>query len=39
MPIDIVKEYLGHKSLETTLYYSHSKERQENMLKQIKKIL
>ncbi|MBA2864928.1 tyrosine-type recombinase/integrase [Methanococcus maripaludis] len=39
MPIDIVKEYLGHKSLETTLYYSHSKERQENMLKKIKKIL
>jgi len=39
MPIDIVKEYLGHKSLETTLYYSHSKERQQDMLQKIKKIL
>ncbi|ABR55539.1 phage integrase family protein [Methanococcus vannielii SB] len=39
MPIDIVKEYLGHKSIETTLYYSHSKERQQKMLNQIKKIL
>ncbi|MBA2851540.1 integrase/recombinase XerD [Methanococcus maripaludis] len=37
--IDIVKEYLGHKSIETTLYYSHSKERQKVMLKNIRKML
>ncbi|MBP2219021.1 tyrosine-type recombinase/integrase [Methanococcus maripaludis] len=23
MPIDILKEYLGHASLETTLFYTH----------------
>ncbi|AEK19778.1 tyrosine-type recombinase/integrase [Methanococcus maripaludis] len=38
-PIDIVKEYLGHKSLETTLFYSHSQERKNKMLKNIQKIL
>jgi integrase/recombinase XerD len=38
-PIDIVKEYLGHKSLDTTLFYSHSKERKEKMIKNIQKIL
>uniref|UniRef100_A9A7L0 Integrase family protein n=1 Tax=Methanococcus maripaludis (strain C6 / ATCC BAA-1332) TaxID=444158 RepID=A9A7L0_METM6 len=39
MPIDIVKEYLGHASLETTLFYAHSRERKDKMLKDIKKIL
>jgi len=39
VPIDIVKEYLGHRSLDTTLYYSHSKERALKMLKTIKKLL
>uniref|UniRef100_A9A7I6 Integrase family protein n=1 Tax=Methanococcus maripaludis (strain C6 / ATCC BAA-1332) TaxID=444158 RepID=A9A7I6_METM6 len=39
VPIDIVKEILGHKSLETTLYYSHSKERKEKLLDEIQKLL
>ncbi|MBA2858342.1 integrase [Methanococcus maripaludis] len=39
MPIDIVKEYLGHASLETTLFYAHSRERKSKMLNDIKKIL
>ncbi|AEF96080.1 tyrosine-type recombinase/integrase [Methanotorris igneus] len=39
IPVDIVKEYLGHKTLDTTLFYSHSKERTEKLLKTIKKIL
>ncbi|XRO77325.1 tyrosine-type recombinase/integrase [Methanocaldococcus sp. 10A] len=39
VPIDVVKEYLGHKSLEITLFYSHSKERTEKLLKVIKKML
>ncbi len=39
IPIDIVKEYLGHKTLDTTLFYSHSKERTQKLLKTIKKIL
>ncbi len=30
---------LGHKTLDTTLFYSHSKERVEKLLKTIKKIL
>ncbi|MCS3922001.1 integrase/recombinase XerD [Methanococcus voltae PS] len=37
--IDIVKEYLGHRSIETTLFYSHSKERTEGMLKDLKDLL
>ncbi|WP_209591679.1 tyrosine-type recombinase/integrase [Methanococcus voltae] len=37
--IDIVKEYLGHKSLETTLFYSHSRERTESMLNDLKDLL
>jgi len=39
VPIDIVKEYLGHASLETTLFYSHSRERKDKMLKDLKKLL
>ncbi|MBA2858641.1 integrase/recombinase XerD [Methanococcus maripaludis] len=39
IPIEIVKEYLGHKSIETTLFYAHSKERQQKMIKDIKKML
>lgn len=39
VPIDIVKEILGHRSLETTLYYSHSKERKERMLDDIQKLI
>ena len=39
IPIDVVKEYLGHKTLDTTLFYFHSKERVEKLLKTIKKIL
>jgi integrase/recombinase XerD len=38
VPLDIVKEYLGHKSLEVTLFYSHSKERLEKVLKIIRKL-
>jgi integrase/recombinase XerD len=37
--IDVVKEYLGHKTLDTTLFYSHSKERTNKHLRTIKKIL
>ncbi|MBA2861824.1 tyrosine-type recombinase/integrase [Methanococcus maripaludis] len=37
--IDVVKEYLGHASIETTLIYSHSTERKNKMLDQISKIL
>jgi len=39
VPIDVVKEYLGHKSLEITLFYSHSKERKDKLLNIIKKML
>ncbi|CAF30028.1 tyrosine-type recombinase/integrase [Methanococcus maripaludis] len=39
VPIDVVKEILGHRSLETTLYYSHSRQRKEQMLQDIKKLL
>ncbi|CAF30299.1 tyrosine-type recombinase/integrase [Methanococcus maripaludis] len=39
VPIDVVKEILGHRSLETTLYYSHSKERKNGMLDNIQKLL
>jgi len=39
VPIDVVKEYLGHKSLEITLFYSHSKERKDKLLNVIKKML
>jgi len=39
VPIDIVKEVLGHRSLETTLFYSHSKERTNKMLQDIQKLL
>uniref|UniRef100_A9A6F8 Integrase family protein n=1 Tax=Methanococcus maripaludis (strain C6 / ATCC BAA-1332) TaxID=444158 RepID=A9A6F8_METM6 len=38
-PIDIVKEYLGHSSLETTLFYAHAKEREKKMLDDIMKSL
>ncbi|ACX72462.1 integrase family protein [Methanocaldococcus vulcanius M7] len=38
LPLDVVKEYLGHRSLEVTLFYSHSKERTEKLLKIIRKL-
>ncbi|MBA2869432.1 tyrosine-type recombinase/integrase [Methanococcus maripaludis] len=36
MPIEIVKEYLGHASLETILFYTHSQERKSKMLNNFK---
>ena len=39
VPLDVVKEILGHKSIDTTLFYSHSNDRANNMLKDIKKLL
>jgi len=38
LPLDVVKEYLGHKRLDVTLFYTHPKERTEKMLKVIKKM-
>ena len=39
VPIEIVKEYLGHSSLETTLFYAHSKERTDILLNTIRRNL
>ncbi|ABO34946.1 phage integrase family protein [Methanococcus maripaludis C5] len=39
VPLDVVKEYLGHTSIETTMIYSHSTERKNKMLDKISKIL
>nr|WP_157198857.1 site-specific integrase [Methanothermococcus okinawensis] len=39
VPLDVVKEVLGHKSIDTTLFYSHSNDRANSMLKDIKKLL
>ncbi|MBP2143814.1 integrase/recombinase XerD [Methanococcus voltae] len=39
VPIEVVKEYLGHSSIETTLFYAHSKERTNILLNTIKKNL
>ncbi|MBP2202271.1 integrase/recombinase XerD [Methanococcus voltae] len=38
-PLDVVKEYAGHKSVKTTMIYAHSKERLESVYTEIKKTL
>jgi integrase/recombinase XerD len=37
LPLEIVMDYMGHKKIDTTLYYAHSRERKQRMLKDIKK--
>ncbi|MBP2173264.1 tyrosine-type recombinase/integrase [Methanococcus voltae] len=39
LPIDLVKEYVGHKSVKTTMIYAHSKERLNAQLNEVKKTL
>jgi integrase/recombinase XerD len=39
VPLEVVKEVLGHKSIKTTLHYANAKKRAEILLKDIKKLL